>query len=84
MPLYEVAILGQHPDGHDELLLKPVTVVAPNDETAGVLASTRLPKTELQAQAKLVVLVRRFCGTNGLYNDQFSFTNKASSVGCSR
>lgn len=60
MPLYEVAILGRHPDGHEELLLKPVCVVAPNEETAGVLASTRLPKTELQARAHLQVLVRLF------------------------
>lgn len=60
MPLYEVAILGRHPDGHEELLLKPICVVAPNEATAGTLASTRLPKAELQATASLEVLVRRF------------------------
>ena len=60
MPLYEVAILGRHPDGHEELLLKPLCVVAPNEETAGVIASTRLSKTELQVTAKLEVLVRKF------------------------
>ena len=60
MPLFEVAILGHHPDGHEELMLAPKCIVAPNEETAGVLASTKLPKCELIASARLEVLVRRF------------------------
>lgn len=84
MPLYEVAILGHHQDGHEELLLKPTCVVAPNKETAGVLASTRLPKTELQAQASLEVLVRKFCGVNGLYDSLHQYANEVPSVGCTR
>ena len=60
MPLFEVAIIGTAPDGHEELLLKPTPIIAINEETAGVVAATRLPKTELQVTGRLEVLVRPF------------------------
>ena len=61
MPLFEVAVIAVNENGHEDLVMEPIALVAKNKESAGTLALLKNPgKFEGWRKSDLVVLVRPF------------------------